>query len=91
MTIYFTPFGGDANGKSYQLKLTRRLAINLSEFTLKCRGQIYIRNQDGVANVSVVIRKKVAELIESRAVTLGITVLILINAVTLGIEKLVMH
>ena len=30
--------------------------------------------------------KKVAELIESRAVTLGITVLILINAVTLGLE-----
>ena len=30
--------------------------------------------------------KKVAELIESRAVTLGITVLILINAVTLGME-----
>ena len=54
----FTPLGGDANGKSHQLKLTRRLAINLSEFTLKCRGQIYIRNQDGVANVSVVIRKK---------------------------------
>ena len=58
MTIYFTPFGGDANGKSHQLKLTRRLAINLSEFTSKCRDQIYIFNQDGVANVSVVIRKK---------------------------------
>ena len=91
MTIYSTPFGGDANGKIHQLKPTRRLAINLSEFTSKCRGQIYILNQNGVSNVSVVFRKKVAELIESRAVTLGITVLILINAVTLGIEKLVMH
>ena len=45
-----------------------------------------------VSQMSVLLsEKKVAERIESRAVTLGITVLILINAVTLGIEKLVMH
>ena len=30
--------------------------------------------------------KKIAEFIESRAVTIGITVLIMINAVTLGME-----
>ena len=40
-----------------------------------------------VSQMSVLLsEKKVAELIESRAVTLGITVLILINAVTLGME-----
>ena len=40
-----------------------------------------------VFQMSVLLsEKKVAELIESRTVTLGITVLILINAVTLGME-----
>ena len=40
-----------------------------------------------VSQMSVLLsEKKVAERIESRAVTLGITVLILINAVTLGME-----
>ena len=58
MTICHSLFGGDANGKRHQVKLTKRQAKNLSECTFKCRGQIYIRNQDGVSNVIVVIRRK---------------------------------